>query len=1685
VTVRPIVKNTLFVLAALLVGTIGFVGILLTTDWGQRFVTKQVVAYLDKKLNTPFRIGRISYQIPDYVELTDVFFADAQGDTLLLGKRLRVDLDMAGLLQGRFQLNEVALSGIRVDVKRMLPDTTFNFQPLVDAFVTPTPDLPADTASTPLDLSLSRLRFDDVRVRYADDVTGISTNVFFDSLRAGFDRLDLTKGQYHLSSLTVDGLDAKARVYRGLDLPDPAPTTAPDPGDTLDLRLGTWNLRRSRWDVAVEEANFKTSGSLRQLSTVFDALYLADEQVALRSLALGGGNFSVTLTKPTGKSAPEPAETPAAETASPGWRARLGRVVLANHRIRYDDETQPRAKRGLDYGHLDLRGLFLNGEDLHYGPERIAAKVRGGRFRDQSGFTLRRLDADAVYADTLLSVTNLLAQTPQTVLRDGLVLRYDSLGQLSRPAEARSVGVRVSLRQSAVAVADVLDLAPFLADTPPFKGNRDAVLRVNAQAAGTLAVLNLPVVEMSLLDGTRLKARGRLTNVTDVDRLGLDVTLAEATTTRQDLRKLVPPGTIPDSIGIAPDLRLTGKLAGQLDDLRADARLQSSWGTLGFDGTVAGFVSGKNQRYAGTATLADVDLGKWLMNPKQYGPVTGRAVVDGRGIDPKTMDARFELDVDAATLNGYRYQDFRAEGNVGGGTLEIVGGIADPNARVSLDTRIGFQNEYPSVSGQVSVGQVDLQALKLYPDPLVIRGDLELDLASTDPVEPLGRVFARNAVVSLKGKDYPIDSLALNAKLENGERSLEARVPGAQLDVTGNYAYNRLPDLIIGELNRYVSLPGLTYTPVTPPYYARIDAKMYQDPLIRAFAPGLTRLDTVRLNAYIDNRLDTTLLGTLTTGVIEYDTNTVQNTNILLLGVENELIVSGDIEAVQSESVQLKRTELAAVAANNQVEFRVVTQDSLGEDRHGIAGRLLVADKTYRLSLQRNGLLTNYESWLADTSGYLEYGPAGVVAQNFTLRTRGQSLTVNSVEPTGNAPLRVEARDVDLSDLARIADQDTAMVGGLLNANVVLSDYLGDSTKTLSFTGTVTIDSLEFMEKPLGTLRAQLANAPDRRIQTEVTLQGPFNDARVTGFYNSGNPAQALDFNVDLRRLDTRTVEAFSGGELRRAKGGLRGQLRVTGAVDQPQLRGQVDFDSVGFNVKQNNATYLIAQETVRFDGSTITLSDFDLRDTLGRQLAVDGTVTLKKLPDVAYDLRVNAEKFLVLNAARKDNDYAYGNASVTANLRIRGEGSNPSITGRVKLDEGSKVTAVLPDDSPAVNDAKQTVIFIDHRDSLALAKYLTAPNPADTATRARLAFDELSDAFLNLSLEADDKSEITVIVDELNGDNLRVRGNAQLTLGIDAGGAISLSGRYEITEGEYALTYQVLKRQFQIQQGSSIVWTGDPYKADLNVTAIYETKAIPGDLVANELVSSQITPAYRQKTPFEVLLTMKGNLTAPELTFDIRLPEDDFAIQNNVSETINTKLAQLRQSPSDLNKQVFSLLLLNSFISETSSGSFSGSNASATDALGKAAFNSVSKLLSEQLDRLASNVLKGVDVDFNLLSADYAGVGQSSGSRTDLNVGLSKSFLSGRVTVSVGRNFVLLNNTGISRNPSEVFDNVSLNYNLTRDGRYRLRAYRNNEFEAVLEGYVVETGLAFVLTFDYNTLKELLLKADPTLQQQ
>ena len=113
------------------------------------------------------------------------------------------------------------------------------------------------------------------------------------------------------------------------------------------------------------------------------------------------------------------------------------------------------------------------------------------------------------------------------------------------------------------------------------------------------------------------------------------------------------------------------------------------------------------------------------------------------------------------------------------------------------------------------------------------------------------------------------------------------------------------------------------------------------------------------------------------------------------------------------------------------------------------------------------------------------------------------------------------------------------------------------------------------------------------------------------------------------------------------------------------------------------------------------------------------------------------------------------------------------------------------------------------------------------------------------------------------------------------------------------------------------------------------------------------------------------------------------------------------------------------------------------------------------------------MDIDLNLNTyRDFNNGGNQQ--RTDLNVALSKTFLDDRLTVSLGKNFGIQGQDAASKSNNSFIPDVTVGYKLTKDGKYLLKAYRKNQFEVVLDGYVVETGLGFVVTMDYDKFTEL-----------
>jgi len=1660
---KRFLKISAIILLSILLLFLGVFFYLQTSD-GQIFLTNRVVAFLKTKINTPFTIKKITYKVPDWIELDGVYFSDNKGDTLLAGQKLYLNMDMLGILQNKVSVNEVNLEDIKVSIKRTLPDTTFNFTYILDAFIPKNPSKITinTTKSNPLKYKISNIKFKNVLIKYLDDVTGVDANVYLGNTETSFTDFNPATSKYHLDKLSLNGGNMHLRLYSSIPRKTiPKSSNA----DTLDLAFTELEVKNINWKIIEEKSGLVNTVKLGKLNAKGDQLYLSGEKVHLKSVNLFNTDASVIFLKkkPAKNNAIRvlnPDSIANSTTSTNNWKILVDKIIFDQNNIQYQDLNSPKQKRGMNLSDLKISNLKLNSERFYYSSTRTSGWIYSGSFKEKSGFEIQRLQADFAYTDKQTFLKKFLLKTPQSILRDELVLTYASMNQLTN--DIGKVGVKTTLENSQLAFKDILLLVPNLAETPPFKGNENELFRFNGKVSGTVNNLKIAPTSVKVFDQAKLDFQGQITGLPDINKTALNIEVKELFITKKDLLKIAPKGSIPNSIELPEKVTIVGKINGKLTDLLLDTELQSDLGNASFKGELINITADKNQQYEGIIAFQNFEMGKFLKQTEQIGKISLSAKIKGIGIDPKTMSASVDGTIEQAELKGYDYKNVILQADLTNQIVTIKGNIKDPNITLLIDTKLDISQPYPSVKGAVNIGQLNLKPLGFYADNINISGEIDIDMPTTNPDNPSGTIFIRQGTLLQDGKIIKIANTSLTATNTPEGKKITVDAPFLKANLNGNFNYLQLSDIFISTINKYFVLPNIAYKPVTSPYNLTMDIKLVKHPLIQVFLPGLTRLDTTQLLASLDSRADTIFRANLTMPYLEYDTIKVQKVTMKMVGNATKLAYSAGLDGVIFTSFQVRKTSLSGDVNNNTVTFKATFKDSVNKDRHAIAGLLQSVDNQYRIKLINSGLFLNYTPWQVDSTGYIAYGKTGLLIRNFNINRGQERLSVNSTTDIPNGPINVTSDSLDIQNFVTLFSPDSTLASGKIDGKMLLSNYM----TTPAFTGDVAIKNFRFQKTAIGDLNMNVFNETATKITTKVTLISQNNDLSLSGNYYL-NTKNSLDLNLNINKLGAETVQAFSFGMLRRAKGVLSGKASIKGSTTSPQLDGNLSFDKVAFNVSQLGSRYLIDKQNLIFEGQTIRLNQFTVSDTLNQPLKVNGTIFLTNIPLVKYDLTVDTKNFMVLNSTRKDNDFFYGKGFVDANLTLQGVSEKAKIEGDIKLRENSKISIIVPN-SDDVSSSEGVVVFVNRKNP-----------PSDSIKKD--STNTLLNTFIpeiSLNIEADDKSELTIIIDEINGDNLVVKGNAHLNAGINADGQSFIFGSYDLTEGSYGLTYEVLKKEFLIQKGSNIIWTGDPMNADINITAIYRTNTSPLDLMSNETTTNQ--DIYSQKMSFDVLLTMSGKLSKPVPSFKINVSDiQNLTVSTEIINAVTNRLKTLNDGSvsgdkDNIDKQVFALLILNRFLPDKSSDFFSSSGGGINpEAIAR---QSVSKLLSDQLDQLASNLIKGVNLNVNLSSSQDSYNGETA-KRTDLSLGLSKAFFNDKIEVKVGRNFELENTSNISRNPSEVFDNVTVNYKLTNDGRYLFKAFRKNQFQSVLEGFIVETGIGFTVTIQYGKFKEIFAK--------
>ncbi|MBZ0098943.1 MAG: translocation/assembly module TamB, partial [Taibaiella sp.] len=408
-------------------------------------------------------------------------------------------------------------------------------------------------------------------------------------------------------------------------------------------------------------------------------------------------------------------------------------------------------------------------------------------------------------------------------------------------------------------------------------------------------------------------------------------------------------------------------------------------------------------------------------------------------------------------------------------------------------------------------------------------------------------------------------------------------------------------------------------------------------------------------------------------------------------------------------------------------------------------------------------------------------------------------------------------------------------------------------------------------------------------------------------------------------------------------------------------------------------------------ESDKLVFRNFTLEDERGNKGTLAGNVSFAKLRKPELDMKFRADHWQVLNSTEQQNEFFYGKLFISANLDITGAATAPSVEGMLTVHDSTDFTINVPEDEPGVEERVGVIEFVDKSAPEGYQRTI------DKDTTEALAIS--AGANLNINIAIEEKARFNIVIDPATGDMLSVKGEANLNAQVTPDGTVGLAGVLTVKEGFYELNYSLVKRKFEIREGSEIKFAGDPLKAEVDITAEYTALIPPYELVENE-IDEQNSIYYKQRLPFSVVLKLTGELMEPEVAFDITLPEErNYRANAEVITIVQGKLEQMRINPSEMNKQVFAALVLNKFIAPDPLETLGGTSAEYV------ARQSASRFLSAQLNRLGDELVRGLDVNVDLQSTEDYTTGAKR-NRTDLSLSATKQLFSDRLSVTVGNNF-------------------------------------------------------------------------------
>ena len=1468
--------------------------------------------------------------------------------------------------------------------------------------------LQADVALLPLlrkQVTVRKFTLSQTTANYLDTAAQFGLRARIGKLILKADDINLKRRVAGITSVELSQGDVSLSIGES-----PADTTAKDTA-TIPWIIQAKQLRLNQINFRMETRPQVTQLAVRLAAgDIADAeIDLGKQEVRVNRILLKQGNYSyLTDTTSQKRTDTETVQDASSNVASQPWTIAVNRIELQNNAAEYgriDGIPAP----GFDPSHIAVSGLNFVADSLYNRGSEIRGRIASLSLRERSGLAVDRLSGSFGMDSSRIFLSNFNVQTPFSSIRIDLQAAASALKLDPASPLQMNLAADIDLKE-------IMPLTPFRDDPAIRKALSGKTVTLNSNFSGTVGRFSSEIA-LAIPHHLNLSVNGLLASATNPAKLNGQARIKGVFSRTDFLRELLPDSTLRDRLRIPDHIGLHGRIEMHNGAFAPVLALAVDSGTL----TLKGHLTPKSQQY--DLTLAcDSFPAKDFLPADSLGRITLQLETRGKGFDPLVAKTQSELKLQ---INRFDYLGFPYNGIALEAVLKeqnLSGRLTSQNEALQLD--LGLQGHLTETIQKAEIrGVVDSCHLdRMHLTRERIGGTLTIDLTASATADKsytatlaLDKIVLWNKWETNTIRPTSLTLLSAPERVEAGIRSgdlqldFETRVGADSLGAR----FARGVKLFSEQL-RNEDFNMDTISSQLPPF--RLQATAGRKNILNNYL----KLQGISFKTFSFDALlkDSTpfsarmVVYQLTSGSIRLDT--------LTFSLRQQRKQLNYLLRLANHPGNLDNVGMIALYGNiagDRAILKCLQKSRSGEEgfRFGLQG--VLSDSTVTVSMFPENPTFGSRQWSVNPDNHIVYHIGKDIHADFLLTHDNQRVSLRTTDHTEHGPLALDIAGIDIGKTLALFPTPPP-IDGRFDTHIVLQQ---DTTGTsLEVGGNVNVTDLQYDKRRVGTIGLgfdyRMEKGSGQQFDAKLSLDST-EVLSARGSYTDTLPERPLELKVELPGLPLTPVNALLTPGMAQLSGALKGKIAATGSFQNLSVDGSLAFAETAVEVGMIGTTFTLSPSPISIDNSLVRFGNFQIIAPNKKPLTIDGQINLRDFRAITADLLLTASDFQVVNVAKSRKSMVYGQAYMDLNTKVKGKLDNLFVRGDVSLLGGTEVNYVMQDSPLEVKQQNQNIVtFVSFNDTTEFEQF-------DSIRPMKI-----NGLDIQVNVNVNNSVKLGVDLSEDAENRVQLQGGGNLTYTMNQLGDSRFSGKYEVSGGFVRYKPPVIsEKSFDIVAGSYVEWSGEMLDPAFNLTAVDKVRTN---------VTSDGSDSGRPFT-FDISINLRNTLSDLAVTFDLSAPED-LTMQNQLS----SLTAEQRAS------QAMSLLIYNTY---TGPGTTAKVNSS----------NPLNTFIAKELNQWAQNNLKGVDLSFGVDTYDQTANGGTQ--RTDYSYKVSKNLFNNRVRAVIGGKF------STDADPTEnlkenLIDDISLEYMVTKRDNMFVKLFRHTDYESILEGEVIETGVGFVI---------------------